>query len=262
MHIFIINLIQANDRRQHIQNEFTKRHLDFEFFNAITPADNINIADTLQINISNANLADTEISCLLSHISLWQYAVDNDLAYLAIFEDDIYLGKEAEYYLHNSAWLDSFTFDVLKLEAFLEKTHLTHQSHISQSIRKNNINRQIYRLRSNHMGAAGYILSLQGAKHALNYVRQMSASELVAVDHILFEKILKKHLVYQLCPAICIQSMFYNKVSFHSQLADSRQNFCYEKMNKDSLWCKITSLLKRINRGIGKRTYYKIVDFK
>lgn len=34
---YVISLTTASDRREHIQNEFDKQNISFEFFDAITP---------------------------------------------------------------------------------------------------------------------------------------------------------------------------------------------------------------------------------
>ena len=64
---------------------------------------------------TNAKLCDGEIGCALSHIALWELAVENDLDYINIFEDDIHLGENAKELLEVDYLSDDI--DVLKLEA-------------------------------------------------------------------------------------------------------------------------------------------------
>lgn len=259
---FVISLKNADERRQHILNQFKKNQTDFTFFDAVTPINNDKTAKNLGLNINNANLSTIEISCLLSHMSLWQYAINNELPYIFIYEDDIYLGDEAYFYLNDNQWLKQLNFDVIKLEAFLEKTHLI-PTRFNQLFPKNlTIPRYLYRLKSNHMGAAGYVLSFNGAKKALEFAKNMSTDELVAVDHILFEKMLNTHLIYQISPAICIQSMFYETAGFQSQIEDSRKTFNYKKNFNYTIKEKITAIQKRFKKSVGKRIYYQFVDFK
>lgn len=66
---YVISLTTASDRRKHIQNEFDKQNISFEFFDAITPnqIDEYCIKFDLTINKTN-KLSDAEKACLLSHV--------------------------------------------------------------------------------------------------------------------------------------------------------------------------------------------------
>ena len=87
---FVISLLHAEERRHHITNEFGKKQVEFEFFDAITPDLNVTQAQKLGINLGNSVLGPGEISCLLSHVTLWRHAVTEQLPYLTIFEDDVF----------------------------------------------------------------------------------------------------------------------------------------------------------------------------
>ncbi|NUG82314.1 glycosyltransferase family 25 protein, partial [Acinetobacter bereziniae] len=90
MKTFVISLSTAQERRKHILAEFTKQEVDFEFFDAITPA-NINlVASQLGLIEFTTGLHENEVACLLSHMILWKKAIDEQLDYIAIFEDDIH----------------------------------------------------------------------------------------------------------------------------------------------------------------------------
>ena len=60
-------------------------------------------------------MSDGEVGCALSHIVLWNLALENNLNYINIFEDDIHLGENAKELLE----IDYISDDihVLKLEA-------------------------------------------------------------------------------------------------------------------------------------------------
>jgi glycosyl transferase family 25 len=53
------------------------------------------------------------LACLLSHVSLWKKVVDKKIPAIAIFEDDIYLGENAELLLKDLSWL---SVDIVKIE--------------------------------------------------------------------------------------------------------------------------------------------------
>lgn len=114
---YVISLTNAQERRAHITQEFGKQDISFSFFDAITPDLIEETAKKFNITFdrsSKATLCDGEIACALSHIVLWNFVLENNLDYINIFEDDIYLGENAKELL-NVDYIDSDT-DILKLE--------------------------------------------------------------------------------------------------------------------------------------------------
>ena len=94
-HNYVISLTTEQKRRKHITEEFGKQNIPFEFFDAITPELIEETAKKFNITFdrsSKATLCDGEIACALSHIVLWNFVLENNLDYINIFEDDIYLG--------------------------------------------------------------------------------------------------------------------------------------------------------------------------
>lgn len=216
---YVISLTTALDRRTHIINEFGKQNVPFVFFDAMTPAQVDALAQKFNVNITNANLTQGELACLFSHICLWQKAIDENLDYIAIFEDDIYLGENADHFLNRSDWIPQ-ACGLIKLEHFysplvLGKTEKTY-SH-----------RKIKQLMQRNLGTAGYILSKNMAVILLNYTRSVFLLNPEPIDHIMFDHFLFKNSlnkVYQLTPALCVQS---NRVTgntkvIHSELEQDR----------------------------------------
>ena len=73
IHPYVISLTTAHDRRTHIDNEFDKQGIDFEFFDAITPDLIEATCQKLGINLlNNQRLSKGEKACFLSHVCLWQ----------------------------------------------------------------------------------------------------------------------------------------------------------------------------------------------
>ncbi|HHV6305291.1 TPA: glycosyltransferase family 25 protein, partial [Haemophilus influenzae] len=94
-HNYVISLTTEQKRRKHITDEFGKQNIPFEFFDAITPDIIEETAKKFNITLDRspkAKLSDGEIGCALSHIVLWDLALENNLNYINIFEDDIHLG--------------------------------------------------------------------------------------------------------------------------------------------------------------------------
>lgn len=97
---FVINIKAAENRRKHIVNMFDlNEKIAFELFEAVTPE---NLDETIEIIMPslkyNQQLSLGEKSCLMSHASLWKKCVDERIAYMAIFEDDVVLGRRAHFF--------------------------------------------------------------------------------------------------------------------------------------------------------------------
>ena len=91
MNNFVISLKSATERREHINNEFGKHNVSFEFFDALTPDTAREYAKNLGINPDTTNLTPGELACMMSHIAIWKKAINENLSYVTIFEDDVYL---------------------------------------------------------------------------------------------------------------------------------------------------------------------------
>ena len=115
-HNYVISLTRETKRRKHIEQEFGRQNILFSFFDAVTPDYIEDVAKKFNIILdrsSEAKLWDGEIGCALSHISLWNLALEKSLDYINIFEDDIYLGENAKELLEVDYLPDDI--DVLKL---------------------------------------------------------------------------------------------------------------------------------------------------
>lgn len=195
---YVISLDKAAERHEHISKIFSAQQIAFEFFSAIAPETVHSSKERLGIKASNGKLSVSEVACFLSHAELWQRVIDDDLAVMGIFEDDIHLGQGAAELLTYDDWINSGV--VTRLEVHNRRAKLSNAREHSRLK-----NRKLYRLNSLQMGAAGYLLSKSAAKFYLNKLRTLS--ELIAVDHFLFEIYLSEHpeIVEQLNPALVIQ---------------------------------------------------------
>lgn len=120
MRNYVISLTTAEDRRIHIKQEFGKQGIDFEFFDAVTPAYNQSFINIFNLDFTNSDLSDNEISCFLSHLCLWKKCLDDNLDYIAIFEDDIYLSADAYLFLNRPDWIDE-NINLIKIEKINKK---------------------------------------------------------------------------------------------------------------------------------------------
>ena len=256
---FVISLVTAVDRRIHIENEFSKRDVGFEFFDALTPEPAASFAQSLHLNIDEKFLTKGEVACFMSHAYLWKKMVDENIPHLAIFEDDIYLGNDVTRFLNDENWLES-AWDLVKLEEFSPRVAL------GKNVKNfdGEIKRSLFELKSKNLGTAGYILSLEGAKKLLNYIQQLD--QLIALDHLMFESLVIENIcsVYQLKPALCIQDVTLystkDSVKFASHLYKER--LTRRKYNKKSGLNKVLLELHRILHQIKSIILFKTVGFK
>ena len=250
-HNYVISLTTEQKRRKHITEEFGKQNIPFVFFDAITPEIIEETAKKFNITLDRspkAKLSDEEIGCALSHIVLWDLALENNLNYINIFEDDIHLGENAKELLE----IDYISDDihVLKLEAngkmFFKKP---------QSVK---CDRNIYPITVKQSGTAGYTVTAKGVKYLLELVKNKPLD--VAVDSLVFEDFLhfKDYKIVQLSPGICVQDfVLHPENHFESSLKEGRARV-HGNQRKFSILEKIKNEFGRVKRKMfGKQVPFK-----
>ena len=238
MKIFVVSLKAAVDRRMHIKDQFMQQGIDFVFFDAIEPQQVEDYAAQLAISVTNCHLSQGELGCLFSHVLLWKKVIDENIDYVAIFEDDIYLGEHAKVFLDDDEWIKA-ECDIIKIEKNSKFNYLSLTDKTSLAN-----GRVISRLLNPNFGTAGYIISNKAAKSLLSYIQSLSIVD--HIDQIIFKKYLKHGVypIYQVNPALCIQEylLYPNDKKFQSSLSwrDS-----YKKKERNPLF-KIKRELERI----------------
>ena len=250
----VISLSTAKERREHIMAEFAQQDVDFEFFDAITPVSLDLAISQLGLDGYHSTLHQNEIGCLLSHMILWKKVVDEKLKYIAIFEDDIYLGEKAKDFLTNECWIPN-ECSLVKLEVFYKKIGIALQQ---QPFLVPNA-RQLCLLKEVHMGCGGYIISQEMAKKLLNFV--ITSKVLIPVDHVVFRECPQVN-VYQLMPALCIQDMILTqgKTRFPSALEDVR-NIRKGQVVANKIKLKFSEKIKKEGVRILNRIQKIIVNY-
>ena len=257
MQNYVISLTTSTDRRQHITQEFKKQDILFEFFDAITTSQLDEVSKQLNLHIfESERLSSIEKACFLSHIYLWQKMLDDNLEYITVFEDDIYLGINADKFLIDYQWISDNLgdTDIIKLETALEKIHIDEESISYESW-------YFSRLKSWHTGAAAYIISNKGAKTLLQHIQSLSEDDYIAIDHMIFDKLLSQTSVYQISPALSIQSTFLEAdnptLTSDIEVERSEHRKTRPKDPRD-----LKHYFKKIKRSIGKRVFYTTIPFE
>lgn len=254
---YVISLISATQRREHIQQEFDKNLVKFKFFDAITPEIAVDLVEQMGLNYNNNYLSQGELACLMSHILLWKKASDENLPYITIFEDDIYLGENANIFLNNNDWFKQ-NWDVIKLEVTQPKVIISSYSELEMD------GRSIHELDYPHLGAGGYIISNACAKKLLEHISSMEF--LLPADEILFRDFVNSdvHRVFQMIPALCVQDIITmngnEKSNFKSYLVHERD--IRMKKEKHNFFQKLNRELNRILNQIKILLFSKKIDFK
>ena len=214
--IYVISMTNAHERRQHIDNIFAKNNISFSYFDAIVKTQVPDQLKKYNISADKEAISTTEMACFLSHYCLWQKTIIEKRPYLVIFEDDVYLSKDT------SAVLDKLTqsvdeFDVIKLETMYQSVLVNKGSKVIKDYR-------LCHILSRHMGCAGYILSYKYAKKLVAMVEKHGLDQ--PVDSLVFKQKIsvQSHKIYQLSPALCIQSQFLDDftIKFDSDIEEAR----------------------------------------
>ncbi|MDO4696669.1 MAG: glycosyltransferase family 25 protein [Neisseria sp.] len=205
---YVISLNDAVKRREHIRHEFAKHRIPFSFFDAFRPSAALDEAAARHMPAlaDNRTLSPGEKACMMSHVSLWQKCIDDNLPYISVFEDDILLSEHAADLLCSDTWLDS-RFPareafILRLETFLMPVNLKNSSIEGYGIFRFPL------LDSVHYGTAGYLISQAAARVLLDFLLTLEPSRIEAIDELLFKQQLNRLLpCYQISPAVCVQEL-------------------------------------------------------
>ncbi|TMV83100.1 glycosyltransferase family 25 protein [Thioclava sp. BHET1] len=169
MKSFVINLDRSPERLEFMASQLSGLGLDWHR----VPAIDGNTLDTDERNSSVLELY--ELACLMSHRKAWQVAFDDGGELSAFFEDDAVLSRSCRQLLNQEDWIPE-EVHTIRLETrpnrlvYLER----HGAEVGD--------RKMFRLLSNHHGAAGYILRRAQIPIWLEKTRSLQ----VAVDEVLF----------------------------------------------------------------------------
>lgn len=234
-----INLDSAKSRREWMERQFSERGIDAERLSAIT-TDEIS-SKTAGITFGNRmgrDWMDAEKACFLSHRECWRRISEGQDEFGAVFEDDVHLSTDAAEFLMDEKWIPSGA-DVVKIETYLRRVWTDRRKVHAHG-------RSLRRLRSNHIGAAGYILSRDAAQKLLDASTHIE----MPLDHLVFDPAYNHGLrVWQMIDAICIQDDRLNadEARFLSQISASDDRAVNRREKPKSKAKKILRELGRIS---------------
>ncbi|HEZ8030101.1 TPA: glycosyltransferase family 25 protein [Neisseria gonorrhoeae] len=251
----VISLASAAERRAHIADTFGRHDIPFQFFDALMPSEELNrvMAELVPGLAKQHLLSEVEKACFMSHVVLWKQALDEGLPYIAVFEDDVLLGKDAEKFLAEDAWLkerfDPDSAFIVRLETMFMHV-LTSPSGVADYC-----GRAFPLLESEHWGTAGYIISRKAMWFFLQHFVMLQPEQIKPIDLMMFSDFFDKEgvLVYQVSPALCAQELhytkFHNKSSALGSLLEDKRSKIQKQTHKDrTLKERLIHALTKISR--------------
>ncbi len=205
-------------------------------------------------------LGPGEIGCFLSHRKVWETILQNDDEWAAVFEDDVYLSRDATRLLSDDSWIPPGV-DIVKLETTRIPVKL---GNIEGEVSFTEVPRKLYPLLSPHGGAGGYLISRKAARDLLNDPETVKDP----VDEYLFNPIspvFAKMRILQLTPAICIQHVILtddrSDESLNSTIQDERDKKWEEewRRNKPKGFVK---LWREVSRPFRQTAKYLVSRFQ
>jgi glycosyl transferase, family 25 len=176
--LFIINLKKDKLKRKNIEYLCIKYKLNYEFIDAV---DGRLLDDDFiekvysksgSIEEMSREMTRSEVGCALSHISIYKIALERNIEYCIILEDDSEFDERLNEIIQNVKKIPT-DFDLLLLGYYTNSVS-ENKTHSSFWYKKSlTCNQSIVRLIEPTYGAHGYIISLSGAKKLLNNVKKI-----------------------------------------------------------------------------------------
>ncbi|CAN5284046.1 hypothetical protein BH09PSE6_BH09PSE6_14670 [soil metagenome] len=172
MHLFVINLARATDRRARLGAALAAAGLEAEWLSAV---DGRQLSDAQRARadqrrrraISPYPLSDNEIACFLSHCLAMQRLLESGRPMAVILEDDAQLLAG---FAATLAQIDAMTrrFDVIDLHRTFKRGEIFHRIDDPQGLPG------LGRIGHTHVLASGYVVSADGARRFLTQVARFA----------------------------------------------------------------------------------------
>jgi len=220
--VYYINLGTRPDRRQFMEQQFTRMGIVAERIEAATIAD---VAEARMAPHADRRnplaMTRVEVACVMSHEKAWRRMLEAGQPFALVLEDDTVLGDGVKAFLEPGLY-DGLQPELLKLETFYDRVRLGRPvRHVAGRF-------GVHQLLASHLGTAAYIISATMARRALADPRLW----LMSVDRYLFTRegpIIPHRGLYQADPAPVVQLEFYRGdgsiEAARSDLKQDRDNY-------------------------------------
>lgn len=196
---YVINLDRSVDRLRVFQARASSAGLDFERFPAIDGAslEREIVAHWGQLCKTWGPLTSAEVATFLSHRGVWLKIAAGDDPWAFVVEDDVLFASDIASILSSDEWLPK-DIGLVKVETMLTRVELSARVLGSRGGYKIRV------LKENHNGAAGYLVSREGAR----FLYEWSRTRCEPVDRLMFHPSQlagEGKPIAQMTPALCIQ---------------------------------------------------------
>ncbi len=195
MRTFVINLDRAPERLARLARIFGELGVPFERMQAVdsrAPSG----AEEQEIGVA-ATLTPGEIGCFMSHLRCWRAIAAGSDEWAAIFEDDIHVSADLPRFLADTKWIPPDA-GLIKIETWRWRVW------VGRPLRRLGDRHTLHRLRTPHLGSAGYLISRAAARRLCCEITRFDSP----VDFFLFDPDARAGRwlrPLQVVPALCIQ---------------------------------------------------------
>ena len=194
---YYINLDRVPERREYVENHFSRRGIsDLVRLSATDAKDSSALADTHFVKGTGSrwDMPLSAIACFESHRRVWQMIVDAGLPAAAVFEDDLRLSESAANVIAGVIEAAE-SFDVVKIDYSPQLVRLGSQ----QVLNGIPMRSMLHTVAS----AGGYVLSRSGCLKLLNWSESYCET---LDDFVFFPR--PNWVALQVIPAVAVQFQF------------------------------------------------------
>jgi glycosyl transferase family 25 len=256
MKAYCINLDRRSDRLEYMAHQFNIQGMTAERIAAIdgTLPEVAAATALVQPILKGQNISVGAYGCFQSHREAWRKIAVSGEAHGIVMEDDLVLADGFSSYLKD-CWVPSDA-DVVRLETFLMRTHLDMSVNLPAG------SRNLWRLRSMHLGAGCYVISAAAAQRLYD----CTAVIRYPVDVALFcetSEFFAELVTYQMVPAPAVQEQRLRRKSFDaSWLATNIRDKSHNpSRHAETLLCRLRRRMIETLRAWRQRTRYAVVPF-
>jgi glycosyl transferase, family 25 len=195
--LLIISLRRSMDRRIVMTEEMKKAGLTARFFDAIDAAEIGRDGLTQRCKPAGrwGMLRQHDMACTLSHIDALKQFLSGGASHCLMMEDDVFVSSDLRAWLEDMSWWPADA-DVVKID----KSRKDNDWVVMGPVAVSHLGRDVRRLRSRHMGGAGYLVSRKGADKIVSYQPVD-----MPIDHLIFNMnaspLSRELVIYQVNPA-------------------------------------------------------------